>query len=66
MCHTGAFRHLCFLVRFGMEEAVTREMDLGVKDREAKERQIYRMCAVALMLAGWSIGIINLMGWARF
>ena len=35
-------------------------------EQDIKEREIYRMCAIGLMLGGWSIGLINLMGWARF
>jgi hypothetical protein len=35
-------------------------------EQDIKERRIYRMCAIGLMLGGWSIGLINLMGWARF
>jgi len=34
--------------------------------QEVRERAIFRMVAIGIMLAGWSIGIINLMGWARF
>jgi hypothetical protein len=35
-------------------------------EQDVRERKIYRMVAAGLMLVGWSIGIINLMGWARF
>lgn len=35
-------------------------------EQEVRERAIFRMVAIGMMFAGWSIGIINLMGWARF
>jgi hypothetical protein len=35
-------------------------------EQDIRERHIYRMVAVGMMLVGWSIGIVNLMGWARF
>jgi hypothetical protein len=35
-------------------------------EQDIRERNIFRMVAGGLMLAGWSIGIVNLMGWARF
>lgn len=35
-------------------------------EQDMKERRIYRMFAAGLMLVGWSIGLINMMGWARF
>jgi len=37
--------------------------DITLKER--REAAIYRKIAAALMLAGWSIGLVNLMGWAR-
>jgi hypothetical protein len=43
-----------------MEARVTE-----MTEQEVKERKIYRMVATGLMLTGWSIGIVNLMGWAR-
>lgn len=35
-------------------------------EREVYERKIYRMVALGMMLCGWSIGIVNVMGWVRF
>jgi hypothetical protein len=35
-------------------------------DQDSRERQIYRMCAAGLMMVGWLIGLINMIGWARF
>jgi hypothetical protein len=45
----------------GMEARVAQDTE-----QDIRERNIFRMVAGGLMLAGWSIGIVNLMGWARF
>ena len=44
-----------------MEVRVAQETE-----QQIKERKIYRIVALGMMLTGWSIGIVNLMGWARF